>query len=377
MTAYQQMGHHSTNLVFDAELSGYDGAILSPVNEDERQVRDLLARVRSELPALETVFDPQLYFPNSNRGQLRTWSHFPADVDTADMTSSAWWTTVVESLCAVVRSLQPHAVCSPAVVPRVFSSNEPFVRMVEVGNQLRAALEDVPVLQTVLVGMDDMTVAHRAEVIASIVSRSRNDRVFLVVCSDVDPRRELADVEGLKGIMRLIKFLEEGGQKVLVGFCSSEMVLWKAAGATACATGKFFNLRRFTRSRFEEPAGGGGQLPYWFEERLFAHLRESDVVRVERAGGFSDATNRNPFTAQIREQMTASQAWVSTGWRQYLWWFADFESRANLASVRAGLRAADGVWREFEDNDVLMEERQNDGAWVRQWRRAVAEFKSA
>jgi hypothetical protein len=47
------------------------------------------------------------------------------------------------------------------------------------------------------------------------------------------------------------------------------MILWKAAGATNCATGKFFNLRRFTISRFEEPdSSGGGQLGYWFEKAL-------------------------------------------------------------------------------------------------------------
>src|SRR5580704_15281584 len=117
--------------------------------------------------------------------------------------------------------------------------------------------------------------------IASILSRSKATHVYLVFVSLMEPRREINEVEEIKGAMRLIAALREAGLEVTVGFSSSDMVLWKAAGATNCATGKFFNLRRFTRTRFEEPRGqGGGQLPYWFEESLMAFLRQSDVQRV-------------------------------------------------------------------------------------------------
>jgi len=375
MPAYHQMGHNSTNLLFEPDLASFSGAILSPVNDDQAQVAAILQRVRANRADLEMVFDPQLYFPQSNRGQIRTWPHFPDDVDTADLSSPAWWTSVVAALAKVVGSVSPDAVCSPAVVPRVFSNNDFYMRMVEVGDELVDAVSAIPVLQTVIVGFDDLTTPARPYEIASIVSKSKSDRVFLVVSADVDPRRELSDVESLKGVMRLIHLLESGGQRVLVGFCSSDMALWKAAGATSCATGKFFNLRRFTRSRFEEPSGGGGQLPYWFEEGVFAYLRESDVVRVQRAGAFSGSTTRNPFTGPILTMISEPKPWVGQGWRHYMWWFADFEARATKDIVRSQLRSADNVWRDFEVNDVLMEERLNDGAWVRQWRRAVAEYQ--
>jgi hypothetical protein len=377
MAVYHQMGHHSTNLVFEPELGSFRGAIVSPVNESQGQVENIIERARNERPDLELVFDPQLYFPTSNRGQLQTWSHFPKDVDTADLSSIRWWRGAVDAVAGVAETLMPDAVCSPAVVPKVFSGTDFYSKMVKVGDQLATRLADVDVLQTLLVGIDDLTVPSRADEIASIVSLSQNSRVFLVVCADVEPRRELADVEGLKGVMRLIHLLESGGQQVVVGFCSSDMALWKAAGATSCATGKFFNLRRFTRSRFDEPKAGGGQLPYWLEERLFAYLRQSDVVRVEQNGGFSDATLRNPFTDETQAAIASGDPWVALGWRQYMWWFADFETRARRKTVQAALKSADKVWREFDDADVLMEERQNDGFWVRSWRRAVVEFSQS
>jgi len=121
--------------------------------------------------------------------------------------------------------------------------------------------------------------------------------------------------------MRLISLLEACGLKVLVGFCSMDVALWKSAGATDCATGKFFNLRRFTRSRFAPPAGGGGggQIAYACEEALFAYLRAIDIVRVQAEGGFSTSTVSNPFMPKILQAINEGKPWLAQGWREYLW----------------------------------------------------------
>lgn len=374
MPAYHQMGHHSTNLLLEQNLARLQGAFLSPVNADQAEVIDIIRRAQEARPDLEMIFDPQLYFPQSNRGQLKTWSHFPSDVDTADIGSWAWWSGTSAAVARVVQDVRPQSACSPAVVPRTFSSNDYYSTMVDVGDDLATRVPGAAVLQTLLVGIDDISVRFRAEEVASIISRAAARRVFLVVCTDVEPRRELADVEGLKGVMRLIRLVEDGGQRVTVGFTSSDIALWKAAGATSCASGKFFNLRRFTKSRFEEPSGGGGQLPYWMEEGMLGFLRTSDVVRVRNAGHFSSATMRNPYTTPILSLIDSGGTWLAESWRQYLWWFADFEARADRATVRASLRHAESVWTALDDSEVLMEEPRNDGSWIRQWRRAVAEF---
>ena len=41
------------------------------------------------------------------------------------------------------------------------------------------------------------------------------------------------------------------------------------------------------------------------------------------------------------------------------------------------LRNADSNWRILDDSDVLLEERRNDGGWIRPWRRALTEFRTA
>jgi hypothetical protein len=200
----------------------------------------------------------------------------------------------------------------------------------------------------------------------------------LVLTGDTQPRREFSQSDELKGAMQLIDVLERSGLPVLVGYSSTEFVLWKAAGASACATGKFFNLRRFTRSRFEEPSDGGGQLPYWFEESLMAFLRESDLLRVQQAGDLSEASQRNPYGRRILDRISSApgSAWLALSWRQFLYAFSDLEARiqGGRADVGVLLKDAEGLWRRLEDENVLMEEHRNDGTWIRQWRRALVEF---
>lgn len=157
------------------------------------------------------------------------------------------------------------------------------------------------------------------------------------------------------------------------------MILWKAADATNCATGKFFNLRRFTISRFDEPGGkGGGQLEYWFEEALLAFLRQSDLLRVKAQDLLSEASMRNPFSQTILESIPTQTRWVAVGWRHFLHWFADAEFRLSTGVVSAEelVATADNTWAAIETTKprIYMEERPNNGDWVRQWRRALEEF---
>jgi hypothetical protein len=382
MAAYHQMGHDSENLLWTDELSIFRGAILSPVNYDRAKISAQIAWARSQND-FATIFDPQLYVPNSDRGCLREWPYFPADVDTADLSSDGWWDSLLDSVVNVCGEISASAVCSPAILPGTYP-DEYFARMVNVGDRLSVRLDGsgVKALQTAVIGMADLASDGRAMAISSILSRTRTEHIYLVFVSAIEPRRELQEVEEIKAAMRLISALRGSGLEVTVGFSSSDILLWKAAGATNCATGKFFNLRRFTRTRFEEPrAQGGGQLPYWFEESLLAFLRQSDLQRVLPMNMPRLGTSVNPFGDRIIEQLAEdpSRAWLALGWRQFMFWFADVESRLSrgLTNSSALLRNADDNWRTLDDADFFMEERRNDGGWIRPWRRAIGEFRSA
>jgi hypothetical protein len=380
MGAYHQMGHHSDNLLWDQHIFPlFEGAILSPVNYGMEAVLGQISDAR-ERGGLDMIFDPQLYYPASERLHLAEWPYLPGDFDTADLGSISWWGMLNNRLMETCRILSPAAVCSPIRVPGAFT-NDYFNMAVRVANDLddKARESGTRTLLTAVVRIEDLAVPSRPIEIASILSRAQSSGIYLVVYSDVEPRRELTDTEQLKGVMRLISALERSGMPVLVAFSSTEMVLWKAAGATSCATGKFFNLRRFTKSRWEEPTGGGGQLPYWFEESLVAFLRGTDVIRVVPTGLLNETLRRNPFSTEILNQIKNGQGnpWLALCWRQYMFGFADLERRIRRQDVDINglLKGATESWLALEDASILMEEPRNNGAWAHLWRRALLEFR--
>ena len=205
----------------------------------------------------------------------------------------------------------------------------------------------------------------------------------MVVVTDLEPRREIVDQDELFGVLTLVRELENTGKPVLVSHCSSDMILYKAIGASHCASGKFFNLRRYTRSRFAEPAGGGGQLPYWFEHGLLAFLRGVDVLRLLDSGYdnvVGTLFSSNYWAEQILNILRSDppSAWLALGWKQYLSWFCHAEEALQVQSPRElameWLRDAEHIWRDLDNNNILFDEIRNDGSWTRRWRQVLTRF---
>src|SRR5207249_742181 len=155
----------------------------------------------------------------------------PDDVDTADQSSLPWWKQRVTDIVATAKRLSATFVCSPAIVPRMYS-NDFYDVLVQVGEILSDNIGDATPVQTVLVNLAELGQADRAEAIASIISRTKCRQLYLIFVTDQEPRRELANAAELARAMLLIALLESSGLRVIVGFSSSDMVLWKAAGAT-------------------------------------------------------------------------------------------------------------------------------------------------
>jgi hypothetical protein len=380
MTAYLQMGHDTQNLVGAQDLDAFGGIVLSPVNrKPESLVRDLQFFRRQG--DFDIVLDPQLYFPTSRRGMLPHQPYYPDDLDTADFSSVGWWNSTVNRLGDFAITLGVDAVTSPVVQPRTWNDDY-FARCARISNNLMQYLHEsgIRILTTVMVDID-YTVDREALLrMVSILSGENSSGYYLVIVTDVDPRREISDPDELVGIMSLIRELEDTGRPVLVSHCSSDMILLKAAGASHCASGKFFNLRRYTESRFAEPAGGGGQLPYWFEHSLLAFLRGADVLRLlesEFSNLVGTLYSGNYWASQILDNFRAASPtpWLALGWKQYLSWFCRTEQALQTgdptALVRDWLRTAEVNWRELDDNDILFDETRNDGTWIRRWRQAL------
>jgi len=386
MSAYHHMGHDTENLIGEKDLVEYAGIILSPVNRSPEILRDHIINFR-EKGDYDIILDPQLYFPKSERGSLKKYPYFPSNFDTADMTSTAWWNNTIRLLTDLAISLNVSTVVSPVVQPKIWNIDY-YSLCATISQTLLRNLKssDIRVLSTIMVNVTELTDSNKVMEIASIVSDKDSDGFYIIFVSDIEPRREFSDETELYGMMCLIKELENTRRPVLVGNCSSEMLLLKSAGATACSTGKFFNLRRFTKSRYEEPAKGGGQLPYWFEHSLLAFLREADILRLlnENFEDLISTHHSNNFWGErilSHLQSTPEKAWLAFSWRQYLSWFGKIElelsTSDSIATVQKWLKEAEENWRMLDDNDLLFDEQRNDGKWLRSWRQALVKFEKA
>lgn len=381
MSAYLQMGHDTENLVGEVDLEEFRGIILSPVNREPDMLRENVPVFRRR-GDYDIILDPQLYFPRGQRENLIQQPYFPEAFDTSDFAVAAGWASVVSELSSFARELGVDAVASPVSMPRRWT-DEFYDTCVETSHMLSQTLSSGSrALTTCLVSLSDLDDRNRARQIASILTRHDTGGFYVVVDTEIEPRRELPDADGISTLMSLINLLEQHAP-LTVAYSSSDMILFKAAGATNCCTSKFFNLRRFTMSRFDEPpTGGGGQLPYWFEHNLLAFIREADIRRLQRdgyghiiGGLYSDSrSGRRVFDTLDNNP---GEAWLGKSWRQYLSWFGKTEqevSAKGFPAVREWLRTAERHWQELEDDEVLMDEPRNDGSWIRPWRQALRDF---
>lgn len=382
MAAYHQMGHDSWNLVADGNLGPFGGLILSPVNNTPGETAERLQKLGLQLQMLEVILDPQLYKPQSERGCLTEWGHFPTDMDTADMSSTDWWAGICAASVKAALDLKVNAVCSPVDVPKQFDDDY-FSSIVERGDATEAAADGsgISTLMTCIVSLAQLTKKGQALHIASILTRSRCRRAYLVLHDDLSPKSQRKDHEGLIGAMQLIHALQKADMEVMVPFSGIDMALWKAAGAAHVATGKFFNLRRFTKGRWDDPVSGGLVVPYWTEFGMFTWLRELDARLLNTKDMLDKSTAAlNPYSMEIMKVLQAdekNEKWVGLSWRQYLYEFSLREQLyASLPEqVETDLVQADKRWGNLEAEGVLLFERENDGSWIRPWINAVRQWK--
>lgn len=376
-----QMGHDTQNLIGERGLEGYSGFVLSPLNRNPDELRCDIKKMRGKRD-YDIVLDAQLYFPHSRRGQLSQHPYFPDDFDTADLASMEWWFHLNDKIIKYAIDLGVDSIASPVQEPKLFSLDY-YSQVVACANHLAvmAKNEFSSIYTTVMV--DSATLSEKENMLrlSSLLSQSETDGFYIVFKHELEPRRELMDESELISLLGFVNELKRTNKTVFIAFSSSDMLLFKYVNADHCGTGKFFNLRRFTKSRYEEQSSGGGQLPYWFEHSLLAFIRQPDISRMIARGyaeligcGFSNNDWSSVILEQIKEH--PEQPWVATSWRHYLTWFTlverELDSADRKTKVGNWLVEAERNWLKLEEKGVLMDERRNDGSWIRCWRQVVS-----
>ena len=371
MASYLQLGHDSWNLLDSNELGNYVGIVLSPVNDDPQAVITRLARLGERRPAFEVILDSQLYNPSIDKGALGAWSYFPDDFETANRGDLSWWSSRSSQILDAAEEVGADAVCSPAFIPRKFTDDY-YQFIVNIADQMKslATHTNKEVLLTAIVSMADLGDPNRAQAIASILSSTDCDRLYLFFLDDTPPKEAYKDADALPTAIHLVKLLSNV-MRVHIAFSSHDLVLWKFAGAADISSGKFLNLRRFSPARWQDEAAKGRQVSYWNENFLLTLLRDADVITLDREGWYGfDTFDDNPFSKQILDVLLSKSGapWQALSWRQFLRWMSNTEAHLTAPGAAENfLIKSDTQWRKIEEMRVLFSDRPNDGSWVRIW----------
>lgn len=237
MATYHQMGHDSWNLVTEKALQNFKGIILSPVNDAPADVIRRLQQLGKRRDEVEVILDPQFYEPSGTRGELPHWPYFSNDVDTVNLGDSRWWKARGEELVSVAAKIGANTICSPAILPRVYS-DEYYGWVVKCADTLSkdAGKKGLNVLLTAIVRLSELAAKNRPEEIASILTSTDISRIYLVFSDDLPPRAQRTDIYGLAGAMSLIRLLEAAGSTVLVAFSGLIPLLLRTLGDPAQIT---------------------------------------------------------------------------------------------------------------------------------------------
>src|ERR1035437_7433704 len=168
MAAYLQLGHDSENIIGVAGLEGFSGLVLSPVDRSEAELSKHLSEFRKK-GKFDVILDPQLYCPQSERGQLPNHRYFPQDLDTADISSTKWWQDLIKKLVAEAQALGVDAICSPVTLPGEYTP-EYYTTCAEVFSMLSDELGKTSIrpAQTVCVALKNLVDVDDVLRIASI-----------------------------------------------------------------------------------------------------------------------------------------------------------------------------------------------------------------
>lgn len=376
MGNYLQLGHESWNLLDHPDVGTFAGVVLSPVNDGPTDICARLGKVLETRSDLDIILDSQLYNPATQRGRLPEWEYYSADFETADRSDIRWWRRRIPEVVLEARRVNATTICSPAPI-EARGTNDYFRFVVELGDEAAAAAADARLdcALTAVVPMDSLQDAKRALEVASILSSSGCDRIYLnfLPPDRVQQREPFLDQAALATAVHLVRLLS-AEHRVHVACTSHDAVLWLGAGAHDVSTGKYMNVRRFSPGRWVDEQGRGRINAYWCDDKLLTLIRDQEVLRLDREGWFDGYDfSDNPTSEAILENLRGQtgEAWLRLSWIQYMRWFANTVERVtSAAAAQADLQASILAWREVQRLRILFIDAFNDGEHAVAWANA-------
>lgn len=248
MELFLQFGHGMMEHC-RALLAAWGGgtAILSPRDLSEIQLRRLGGQINA-LPNARCMIDPQFFLPHADHKVLRGHPYWPENYETGGF----WGGPELTSLLRRLFDLNDAVGTSEVILPGLYASavDDDWI---ETQRCVLAEARDLAPNRD-LVG----TIALSAEAIRDAGQVTRllenaetwNARTYYVVCEHPRGQYLVDDPNWLANVLDLAAGLRLVGSRVLLGYCTHQMLAAGAAKVNAIASGTWMNVRSFPPGKF-------------------------------------------------------------------------------------------------------------------------------
>jgi hypothetical protein len=233
-----------------ALLSRWGGgtAILSPRDLNAEQL-ERLAGILTSLQATSVLFDPQFYLPHADHERLCSHGYWPKEYETTDFFEGP----ALASLLSELHSLNLKLRTSELVFPGIFATSvddDWLESQRAVIHQARATISDMPLMGTIALSGDAV---RNQEQIGLLLDRAESWKLpsYYLVCEHPKGQYLVDDPIWVANVMDVAAGLRLLGSKVVLGYCSHQMLAAAVAHASAIASGTWMNVRSFPPEKFK------------------------------------------------------------------------------------------------------------------------------
>lgn len=248
MELYLQFGFgmmdHSRTL-----LSEWGGGtvILSPRDLKDGQL-DRLAAAINRIPDGAVMLDPQFYLPHADHSRLVSHAYWPSGYTTGAFFAGPQLAQLLYNLKLLNNRLETSEVILPGLLAAEINDDWLAIQRM-ILEEARAADFDRPLCQTVAISADACRIEAQVAKLLEHAAKFPADSYYLV-CEHPKGAYLVDDATWLANVLDITAGLKLNGSRVVIGYCTHQMLIAGTAKADAIASGNWMNVRSFPPEKF-------------------------------------------------------------------------------------------------------------------------------
>lgn len=249
MELYLQFGYGMKEISKDLlKKWGSGTVILSPRDTEPDQMQKWAREFRKVKG--NHLLDPQLYYPKADHHRLTSHDYWPETFVTSLFTGGKALKDVLKKLKDFNNASQTTGYILPGVYGTI---NEDWFNVHEsIVDASVGIMGDIERLATICIPSDCLRL--KEEQLEAIISRTEDWNVdgYYIVAEHPNSQYLVDDPVWLSNLLVLCSGLKLQKRRVIVGYCSHQMLCLAAANVDAIASGTWLNVRVFGQHKFHE-----------------------------------------------------------------------------------------------------------------------------